>query len=101
MAQVFCGAALCGAVLRSRMQGDFIRPLGMVGRKKLSDYMADRKIPTPLRAFWPVVAVESEVLWVVGAGVSERSKVTASCGARVKLTARYTLEELGGIAHDL
>ena len=101
MAQVFCGAALCGAVLRSRMQGDFIRPLGMVGRKKLSDYMADRKIPAPLRAFWPVVAVESEVLWVVGAGVSERSKVTASCGARVKLTARYTLEELGGIAHDL
>ena len=101
MAQVFCELALRGAVLRSRKQGDFIQPLGMAGRKKLSDYMADRKIPAPLRAFWPVVAVESEVLWVIGVGVSERSKVTEGCGACVKLTAKYTLEEWGGRAHDL
>ncbi len=93
MAQVFCREALCGASLRSRACGDFIRPLGMDGRKKLSDYMADRKVPAPLRAFWPVVAVENEVLWVIGVGVSQRSRVTDGCAARVKLTARYTFEE--------
>lgn len=92
MAQIFSAGALKGAMLRVRRSGDFIQPLGMSGRKSLGDYMADRRLPAPLRRFWPVVAVDDEILWVIGVGVSERSKVRPESGACVKLTARYILE---------
>ena len=64
-----------GAVVRTRMDGDFMRPLGLNGKKKLvSDIMTDRKIPLPLRNRLPVVAKGSEVFWLVGAGISDAIK---------------------------
>jgi len=88
MAQVFAAAALKGAQLRPRRPGDFIRPFGMQGKKLLSDYMQGRGIPLPLRDFWPLIAVDDEVLWVIGTGVSETSKVRTG-SACVRLTAKY------------
>lgn len=88
MAQVFRREALQNACIRVRRDGDFIRPFGMRGKKLLSDYMQGRGMPLPLRDFWPVLAVGNEVLWVIGVGVSESSKVIegAQC---VRLTAKY------------
>ncbi len=74
-AEHFDADALAGAVFRHRREGDWILPLGMSGTKRLSDYLSDRKVPLHLRDDMVVLAVGSEVLWAVGAGVSERSKI--------------------------
>lgn len=70
-AQALSRPALAGAVIRFRRDGDWIRPLGMRGRKLLSDYLTDRKIDRPLRDYLPLIARGHEVLWAVGVGISE------------------------------
>ncbi|MEA2575690.1 MAG: tRNA(Ile)-lysidine synthase [Chloroflexia bacterium] len=58
-------------VLRTWMPGDSIRPLGLHGRKKLQDVLVDAKIPREVRAYLPVVALQTagdEVLWLPGPG---------------------------------
>ena len=60
-----------GITLRTRRPGDFIRPFGMQGAKKLKDYLIDRQIDLPFRDAWPLVCQGSEVLWVIGVGASE------------------------------
>jgi tRNA(Ile)-lysidine synthase len=47
----------------------------MTGTKRLSDYLSDRKVPLHTRDELVVLAKGSEVLWAVGVGVSERSKL--------------------------
>jgi len=64
-------------VLRTRKAGDFIRPLGMNGTKKLKNYFIDQKIPKELRDTIPLVACGSEILWIVGEAINEKYKVTS------------------------
>ncbi len=68
--------SLEGACLRYRQPGDFIRPLGMQGKKRLCDYLSDRKIPLLSRDALVVLAKGSEVFWVIGVGISETVKVS-------------------------
>jgi tRNA(Ile)-lysidine synthetase-like protein len=77
--------SLCGAVIRTRRQGDMIHPLGAPGRQKLKEYFINHRVGRPLRGIVPLVARGSEVLWVMGEGISEEAKLTASDGA-VRLT---------------
>lgn len=62
--------------LRTRKQGDTLQVLQSGGSKKLKDYMIDAKIPREIRDQIPVVAVENDILWVVGYRMSEAYKVT-------------------------
>ena len=78
--QVLDPAALEGAVLRTRREGDRIRPLGG-GDKLLSDYFIDKKVDRPLRDAVPLVAVGSRVHWVCGYGISREAALTPGCGA--------------------
>lgn len=73
--EYFDAGALEGAVFRHRREGDRITPLGMSGTKRLSDYLSDRKVPLHLRDNMVVLAAGEDVLWAVGAGVSEKSKI--------------------------
>lgn len=59
------------AVFRCRRPGDMIRPLGMQGRMKLSDYLINRHVDRPLRDATLLLARGSDVLWVAGGGLSE------------------------------
>jgi tRNA(Ile)-lysidine synthase len=74
-AEYFDAGAVEGAILRHRQRGDVIAPLGMAGTKRLSDYLSDRKIPLYKRDFLVLLAKGREVFWVVGVGVSEKSRV--------------------------
>ena len=74
-AEFFDADAAAGSVFRQRQEGDYIIPLGMKGKKRLSDYLSDRKVPLHRRDKLVVMAKGSEVFWVVGVGVSENSKV--------------------------
>jgi len=67
--------ALHGAGFRFRREGDFIRPLGMSGKKRLSDYLSDRKVPLQERDGLVLLAKGAEVLWAVGVGISDTAKV--------------------------
>jgi tRNA(Ile)-lysidine synthase len=70
---------LYGACFRTRCEGDYIYPLGLGGKKRLSDYLSDRKVPLLQRDNLVVLAKGSEVFWVVGVGVSDTSKVKQNC----------------------
>ncbi len=63
-----------GCWLRYRREGDVIRPFGMEGTKKLSDYLADKKVPQLLRDYLPLLCKENRVLWVIGVGAAEETR---------------------------
>ena len=77
-AELFDADVVKNSILRQRQEGDYIVPLGMKGKKRLSDYLSDRKVPLHRRDKLVVMAKGSEVFWVVGIGVSESSKVRSS-----------------------
>lgn len=71
-----------GALLRLWQEGDRIRPLGMGGRSRLlSDVYAGKGIPPQRRRFLPVLEKDGEIIWAVGACISERAKLTEGCRA--------------------
>ena len=80
-------SALEGAVLRTRREGDRIRPLGG-GDKLLSDYFIDKKVDRPLRDAVPLVAVGSRVHWVMGYGISQEAALKSG-GGQVLLRFEY------------
>ncbi len=75
--------------IRSRQRGDRFRPLGMEHRKKLQDFLVDRKIPREIRDSLPlVVDGEDRIVWVVGESVAEDFRVTEPARGVILLKAR-------------
>ncbi|MGH8006179.1 MAG: tRNA lysidine(34) synthetase TilS, partial [Candidatus Binatia bacterium] len=75
---VFDASALSGTlIVRNFRPGDRLRPLGMIGHKKVHDIFIDRKVPPERRRLLPLVLVGEEVAWVPGYVRGERAKVTA------------------------
>lgn len=62
--------------IRHRKDGDKIRPLGMVGSKKIKDIFINLKVPREERDRIPILVFDSKVAWVVGYKVSEEFKTT-------------------------
>lgn len=56
--------------------GDSFYPLGMENRKKLSDFLIDRKIPLADKNGISVLESEGEIIWVVGHRIDNRYKIT-------------------------
>ena len=67
MTKIYCSIPRDGKLyVRPRRQGDFFYPTGMEGRKKLSDYFTDLKIPRHVRDKIPLLFCGEELVWVVG-----------------------------------
>ncbi len=62
-----------GAVIRTRKDGDVFTKFSG-GTKKLNDYFTDKKIPKRERDEIPIVAVDKDVLIVVGVEISDKVK---------------------------
>ena len=60
-----------GCVIRTRRDGDRIRPFGCSGHRKLQDYLTDRKIEEPFRDRIPLLCRGDEVLLVCGVGAGD------------------------------
>ncbi|HYA03124.1 MAG TPA: tRNA lysidine(34) synthetase TilS, partial [Syntrophobacteria bacterium] len=63
-------------------------PLGMGGRKKLSDFFIDAKISRSRRRLTPVLCDRSKIIWVVGHRIDDRVKITAQTRRLLRLEYR-------------
>ncbi|QHL87215.1 tRNA lysidine(34) synthetase TilS [Nibribacter ruber] len=63
--------------LRVWKQGDWFIPLGMNGKKKVSDLLIDKKVPANLKQDVWVLVSDASLTWVIGQQLDNRFKVTA------------------------
>lgn len=73
-------------IIRKRLNGDRIIPLGMKGSKKIKDIFIDLKLPIEERNNVPVLCFDNEIAWLVGYKVSESFKVTKDTKKIIKIT---------------
>ena len=64
--------------LRLAAEGDWFIPLGMKGRKKLSDYLTDCKVPLHLKRQQYVVCCGQKIVWVVGRRLDNRFRLDST-----------------------
>ncbi len=64
--------------LRLCRQGDWFIPFGMKGRKKLSDYLTDCKVPLHQKRQQYVLCCGEDIVWVVGRRIDNRFRIDAS-----------------------
>ena len=62
-------------LIRKRINGDKIVPLGMNGTKKLKDIFIDMKIPKEERDSIPILCFGEKIAWIIGIRISEEYKV--------------------------
>ena len=75
-----------GMTLRSWREGDSFVPLGMSGRKKISDFFVDEKIPLHEKHRIPILlSAGGDVIWVCGMRLDDRFKITRSTRRILKL----------------
>lgn len=75
--------------IRSWKQGDWFRPFGMKGKKKLlSDFMIDEKIPLNLKKRVKLLISGEDIVWVIGHRIDDRYKVTDKTATVYKLIKR-------------
>ncbi len=73
--------------------GDRMRPLGMTGSRKLSDLLADAKIPRRARGAVPVVRDGERIVWLAGVRLSDEYRVTRDTTRAVRLTWQRVTED--------
>lgn len=66
---------LSNLTVRTRRKGDFISPFGMKGTMKLKKYLNAKGVLKHERDGLVLLCKDSEVLWVVGVGLSDKLKV--------------------------
>ncbi|MDZ7739482.1 MAG: tRNA lysidine(34) synthetase TilS [Bacteroidales bacterium] len=65
-------------IIRNWMEGDYFYPLGMQGRKKVSDLLIDMKIPVPDKKNICILEMDGDIIWVIGIRIDKRFRVSDS-----------------------
>ncbi|HEY7162111.1 MAG TPA: tRNA lysidine(34) synthetase TilS [Acidobacteriota bacterium] len=71
--------------IRNWKKGDSFQPLGMKGRKKLSDFWIDRKVPQSKRKNVPLVLKDDQIVWIAGHEIDDQFKVTSNTRKILKI----------------
>jgi tRNA(Ile)-lysidine synthase len=72
--------------LRTYKIGDYFCPLGMKGRRKLSDFLKDEKLTTLEKSKVWVLVHNEDIIWVVNHRIDERYKITENTQECLKIT---------------
>ena len=72
--------------VRRWQEGDWCIPYGMSGRKKVSDYLIDHKVPLPEKARQFVLLSGDEIVWLVGRRIDDRYRLTAETENVLRIT---------------
>ena len=75
--------------VRSWSAGDAFIPLGMKGRKKISDLFGEKKMTSEQKSFTPVVVSGDAIVWVAGVRLDDRFKITRSTKSIYQLSITY------------
>ncbi len=62
--------------LRRWHEGDWFQPFGMSGRKKISDYLIDKKVSMAQKSRQFVLLSGQDIVWVVGRRLDDRFAIT-------------------------
>ncbi|MBS1557999.1 MAG: tRNA lysidine(34) synthetase TilS [Bacteroidetes bacterium] len=84
-------------IWRAWKKGDFFYPLGMDKRKKVSDFLIDRKISISEKKNVTVIESAGEIAWLVGYRISDRFKITDRTQALTKLEFKTTALKSGQV----
>ena len=76
--------------VRRWQEGDWFVPFGMSGRKKLSDYLIDKKVSMAEKSRQFVLLSGDDIVWVVGRRLDDRYAITRKTENVLKVI-RYTL----------
>lgn len=71
----FDSVGLRDLTLRTRRDGDFITPFGMVGKMKLKKYLNSKGVSQHEKDDLILLCKDQEVFWVAGVGLSNKLKV--------------------------
>jgi tRNA(Ile)-lysidine synthase len=71
--------------LRPYKIGDYFCPLGMKGKRKLSDFLKDEKLSTLQKSKIWVLEHQNDIVWVVNHRLDNRYKVTENTKACLKI----------------
>ena len=72
--------------VRPWKEGDKFVPIGMKGKKMVSDFMIDTKIPVSLKRDVLVLTSGGEIAWVMGHRISEKFKISNSTKRTLKIS---------------
>jgi tRNA(Ile)-lysidine synthase len=64
--------------IRRPIRGDYFYPLGLGGKKKLSDFFVDLKLTTIEKSDIFVLTSAGNIIWVIGYRADDRFKITPS-----------------------
>ncbi|MFW5706236.1 MAG: tRNA lysidine(34) synthetase TilS, partial [Bacteroidota bacterium] len=63
--------------LRKPRQGDYFYPLGLGGRKLVSDFLTDLKLPARQRLNTRLLISRGKIAWIIGLRIDDRFKITS------------------------
>jgi tRNA(Ile)-lysidine synthase len=72
-------------MIRKWQSGDYFRPLGMNGLKKISDFFIDSKVSLPEKENTWILANGEQVVWIIGRRLDDRYKITSATKNILKL----------------
>ena len=72
--------------VRRWREGDWFIPYGMAGKKKISDFLIDRKVPLPEKQRQFVLLSGDDIVWVIGRRIDDRYRLTASTENVLRIT---------------
>ena len=72
--------------LRRWQEGDWFIPFGMTGRKKVSDFLIDAKVPLPEKQRQFVLLSGDEIVWLVGRRIDDRYRLTSETENVLRIT---------------
>ena len=83
-------------LLRNPLDGEVFRPLGAAGRKKISRFLTDAKIPRQERRFFPVVLSHDRIIAIAGLRIDHDFRVREDTRCFLHLGWQRTPAKTGG-----